>query len=284
MGSARLRALRIQTATAPTRLTARATRAPPPAPPRRPPLPRTAPRRRPACPTLFAPDSVWNAPLAATAPLDPASSVLVKTLRDTVAQNIAAGWGPWISTRRDVAPLHRPRRSAHRAGAARPGLVEGGPAADLRSSPDPTERRAGRRPRRAHDRLAALHGPPVGVLPGAQAGRRMARELRRRDVERRRRSPGYYDTASWPGLSQSWWGATATSLPVIAGTMMIERAQGRRHPARAGDEHPVGEAQDVLVAGAAHRRHQHRSRTRSPRARASVSTQHSTSTRSTCRR
>ena len=34
-------------------------------------------------------------------------------------------------------------------------------------------------------------------------------------------SRGYYDTNSWPGLSQSWWGATATSLPVIAGTMMI---------------------------------------------------------------
>jgi hypothetical protein len=34
-------------------------------------------------------------------------------------------------------------------------------------------------------------------------------------------SRGYFDTSSWPGLSQTWWGATATSLPVIAGTMMI---------------------------------------------------------------
>ena len=34
-------------------------------------------------------------------------------------------------------------------------------------------------------------------------------------------SPGYYDTDSWPGLSQPYWGSTATSLPVIAGTMMI---------------------------------------------------------------
>jgi hypothetical protein len=39
------------------------------------------------------------------------------------------------------------------------------------------------------------------------------------------RSPGYYDTESWPGLSQTWWGATATSLPVIAGTMMINELQ-----------------------------------------------------------
>jgi hypothetical protein len=32
---------------------------------------------------------------------------------------------------------------------------------------------------------------------------------------------GYYSDASWPGLSHSYWGATATSLPVIAGTMRI---------------------------------------------------------------
>jgi hypothetical protein len=35
-------------------------------------------------------------------------------------------------------------------------------------------------------------------------------------------SPGYFDTTSWPGLSQSWWGATATSLPVVAGEMLID--------------------------------------------------------------
>jgi len=37
-------------------------------------------------------------------------------------------------------------------------------------------------------------------------------------------SPGYYTDTSWPGLTptQGWnWGATATSLPVIAGTIRI---------------------------------------------------------------
>ena len=33
--------------------------------------------------------------------------------------------------------------------------------------------------------------------------------------------PGYYTTASWPTLSQAWWGATATGLPVVAGTMLL---------------------------------------------------------------
>jgi hypothetical protein len=39
------------------------------------------------------------------------------------------------------------------------------------------------------------------------------------------RSPGYFNSDSWPGLSQTWWGATATSLPAIAGTIMISELQ-----------------------------------------------------------
>jgi hypothetical protein len=38
-------------------------------------------------------------------------------------------------------------------------------------------------------------------------------------------SPGYYTGSSWPGLTapSGWnWGATATSLPVIAGTVRID--------------------------------------------------------------
>ena len=54
---------------------------------------------------LFAPDSVWNAPLADSAALDPDSEVLVGTLRDTVTENLAAGWGPWIE-RGGTTPLY----------------------------------------------------------------------------------------------------------------------------------------------------------------------------------
>jgi hypothetical protein len=43
-------------------------------------------------------------------------------------------------------------------------------------------------------------------------------------IERVSRSPGYYTRRSWPGAS-SYWGATATSLPVIAGTMTISELQ-----------------------------------------------------------
>jgi hypothetical protein len=35
------------------------------------------------------------------------------------------------------------------------------------------------------------------------------------------KSPGYFDESSWPPLSKTYWGATASSLPVVAGTMLI---------------------------------------------------------------
>jgi hypothetical protein len=41
------------------------------------------------------------------------------------------------------------------------------------------------------------------------------------------RSPGYYTAASWPG-AYSGWGATATSLPLVAGTMLTSELQAGR--------------------------------------------------------
>lgn len=41
-------------------------------------------------------------------------------------------------------------------------------------------------------------------------------------------SPGYFDRRAWPGLSDDNWGASASSLPLIAGTMRIaELRKGR---------------------------------------------------------
>ena len=40
-------------------------------------------------------------------------------------------------------------------------------------------------------------------------------------------SPGHFSPASWPGAA-SYWGATATSLPLVAGTMLISELQAGR--------------------------------------------------------
>jgi hypothetical protein len=173
-----------------------------------------------AASTLFAPTSVWNAPLSDAAPIDPASDSLVKTLTDTVAQNVAAGWGPWIETKNTssyyVVPADQPTvRVAFDTASWKATLQQA-----FEAVPIPTNAVPGGGPdahmtiyQPATDRMWELfqasrqadgwHASFGGAMSSAST------------------SPGYYDAASWPGLSGSFWGATATSLPVIAGTMMI---------------------------------------------------------------
>ena len=52
-------------------------------------------------PRPFAPTSFWNAPLAADAPLDPASGAYVADLRRMLTR-----WRPWINTTRYSAPVY----------------------------------------------------------------------------------------------------------------------------------------------------------------------------------
>jgi hypothetical protein len=183
--------------------------------------PPVTPVSTPVRPRLFAPDSVWNAPLPANAPLDPANAVLTKTLRDTVAQNIAAGWGPWISTSETsplyVVPDDQPNvRVKLDAGAWATGLQQTFQAVPIPPYATPAD---------GPDAHMTVWQPSTNRLweffqANKQAdgwhasyGGAMANVAT---------SPGYFDTSSWPGLSQPVWGATATSLPVIAGTIMLD--------------------------------------------------------------
>jgi hypothetical protein len=174
-----------------------------------------------AAPRLFAPDSVWNAPLPATTPLDPANAVLTQTLRNTVAQNVSAGWGPWISTS-ETSPLYtvpadQPSvRVKLDAGAWATGLQQ-----TFESVPIP----ANAAPAAGPDAHMTVWQPSTDRLWEFFKASRKADGWHAsfggamNDVSS---SPGYFDTSSWPGLSQPVWGATATSLPVIAGTIMVD--------------------------------------------------------------
>jgi hypothetical protein len=178
----------------------------------------------PAQPRLFAPDSVWNAPLPANAPLDPANATLVNTLRKTVAQNMAAGWGPWIATGETtplyVVPANQPTvRVTLDAGAWNAALQRA-----LSAVPIP----ANAQPASGPDAHMTIWQPSTDRLWEMWHARRAADGWHASyggAMSNVSRSPGYFDTNSWPGLSQPWWGATATSLPAIAGTMMIDELQ-----------------------------------------------------------
>ena len=174
----------------------------------------------PAASPLFAPTSVWNAPLADNAPLDPANGVLVKTLRDTVAQNISAGWGPWVSTS-ETSPLYvaSPTQATVRV-QLDPGSWKVGLQQTFEAVPIP----ANAKPASGPDAHMTVWQPSTDRLWEFFQMRKLSDGWHASfggAMAHQSQSPGYFDTNSWPGLSQTWWGATATSLPVIAGTMMM---------------------------------------------------------------
>jgi len=172
-------------------------------------------------PRLFSPNSVWNAPLADSTPLDPASDMLVRKLLDTVAQNIADRSGPWIQTNESSTPLYIVSSSQP---AVRVQLHTGWWGRTLQKALDavPIPRRAA--PAAGPDGHMTVWQPSKDRLWELWRARKLADGWHANfggAIARVSRSRGYYSKDSWPPLSRSYWGATATSLPVVAGTMLI---------------------------------------------------------------
>jgi hypothetical protein len=182
----------------------------------------------PAASGLFAPDSVWNAPLGAQAPLDPSSPRLVRALlREIVAEQQQRN-GPWIETRSYSTPIYRVAADQPTVPVT---LDNAQPWARtlrraLRAVPIPAEAQP----------AAGTDGHLTILQPSTDRLWEMWRARREPDgwhagwagaIEHVSRSPGYYTRTSWPG-ARSYWGATATSLPVSAGTMTIDELRRGR--------------------------------------------------------
>jgi hypothetical protein len=178
---------------------------------------------RPTQPHLFAKDSVWNQAL----PPDAAAGDqrLAEAFRAEIAREIQARIGPWIQTTDSSTPLYT-------VGAAQ---------RCVRVHLDPTApyaRTLGRAfqrvplPDRARaaaggDRHLTIWQPSTDSLWEFWQLRREQGRWRAAwggAIHRVSESPGYFTRAAWPGAAR-YWGATATSLPVIAGTMTIRELQ-----------------------------------------------------------
>src|SRR4051794_6524424 len=200
-----------------------------PAPARLAPL-RPAPA--PTVPRLFAPDSVWNAPLAPAAPLDPSSKACSAAFTADIQRQIRTQIGPWVQERDYSTPLYT-------VGSAQPKVpvkLDTGPwGASLQAVlsqgvPIPPDARP----------AAGTDGHLTVWQPSTDTLWELWRAVRRADgwhaswggaMKRVSTSPGYYTNAAWDSLSASngWgWGSTASSLPVIAGTVRIDELKAGR--------------------------------------------------------
>jgi hypothetical protein len=175
---------------------------------------------------LFAKSSVWNRRLQATAPIDPASAGLVAALATEANREVDAGNGPSIATGRGSTPLYQVGPEQ------RPVRVS------LHASEAPMLRRAltavpipkGAEPADGPERRMTIWQPSSDRLWELSGARRLADGWHARwggairDVSK---SGGYYDSAAWRGATP-YWGATASSLPAIAGTILIDELRRGR--------------------------------------------------------
>jgi hypothetical protein len=185
-----------------------------------------------ARPRLFAPDSVWNAPLTNTAPLDSHSPALTAALHREVQREYATGIGPWITETSYSTPLYTVPANQPKV---RVVLDTGSWGATLQAAlnqgvPIP----AGAKPAAGSDGHMTIYEPASDTLW------EFWKAVKKPDgwhaswggvMTNVSQSPGHYTNRSWPGLAagDGWhWGATATSLPVIAGTILIEELKRGR--------------------------------------------------------
>lgn len=173
-------------------------------------------------PRLFAPTSVWNRALPSDAAIDPRSAQLVAALAAEAAREARALTGPWISTTSYSTPFYvvGPQQPTVRVALDDPtaGWRVGLQAA-LHAVPIPP----GAWPARGTDAQLTVYQPSTDRLWEFWKLRREVDGWHAAwggAIEHVSTSPGYYTATSWPG-SAPHWGATASSLPLIAGTMTI---------------------------------------------------------------
>jgi hypothetical protein len=179
--------------------------------------PKASPPRR-----LFSPDSVWNARLPHNAPLDPSSRRLTAKLTATVTQNLADRTGPWIQTNDTSTPLYV-------VGADQPTvhvqLHTGWWGAGLQRAFEKVPIPPRAKPASGPDAHMTVWQPSTDRLWEFFKARKINGAWHANfggAISRVSRFPGFYSDNAWRGLSKSYWGATATSLPVIAGTMRLD--------------------------------------------------------------
>ncbi len=172
---------------------------------------------------LFSQTSFWNKRLAPDVALDPNSAALVQALSAEALRERTANIGPWIGSGSGSTPVYRvpadqPAVRVHLDKLTSPGAKALRRA--FRSVPIPRNAQ----PAPGQDRHLTVWQPSTDRLWELFHARRAADGWHAdwggaiRGVSK---NPGYYTANAWPGAKPNW-GATASSLPIIGGTMLLD--------------------------------------------------------------
>jgi hypothetical protein len=176
---------------------------------------------------LFATSSVWNAPLASDALLDSSSAARLSALVAEVQNEEQLQIGPWIDERSNSTPFYVVPKSQAKV----PVKLDTTPAGftTLQSVLDKgVPIPSGAQPAAGVDAHLTVYQPSTDTMwefwhasrqsDGWHAGWGGA-------MQHVTSNPGYYSNLAWGGLlsTEGWnWGSTASSLPIIGGTVLIK--------------------------------------------------------------
>jgi hypothetical protein len=167
----------------------------------------------------FAPASIWNRPLPEASEVVANSAAYVGSLVHQVEE-----FGPWINTNEYSAPVYRVEADQPRVPVRLEPAEGGGATPTLRAALSSVPLPADAEPAAGTDHHLVVWQPSTDemwefwVLRHELDGWVAAFGGAMRNVSE---NPGFYSPDAWPGAEDDW-GATATSLPLLAGLITIE--------------------------------------------------------------
>jgi hypothetical protein len=178
---------------------------------------------------LFSLTSIWNERVAPSAPLDPSSGTLVANLVAEVRRERTTANGPLIQAARSSTPLYRVGVAQARVRVRLDDRQAPGHTAlrrALAAVPIPANAEAGAKP----IRYMSIWQPATDTLWELRGARKLADGWHARwggAMRKVSRNRGYYTPAAWRGATQSW-GATPSSLPLVAGAIRADDLRAGR--------------------------------------------------------
>jgi hypothetical protein len=176
---------------------------------------------------FFSPQSFWNQPIPASAPIDPGSTRMVSSLNADVQREVQAKNGPWIDAGTDGVPIVTVPASQPTTSVTldRAGTVNAAVSSAWSSVPVPTNAE----PSPGEHDLAVWQPSTDRMWEFFEMARNRGHWEARWGgaMQHVSNNPGVYGSQAWPG-AQTFWGVTATSLPLVGGAMTIQQLQSGR--------------------------------------------------------
>ncbi len=179
---------------------------------------------------LFAANSVWNQPLAANAPLDPDSGRLIAQFASEAEAEGGAGTGPFVETYGYTTPIYVVGPFQRTVRVAIDTDQNSTWVHSLQGASDAVPIPPNARPSAGTDSQITIYQPSTDRLWEYWHFRRKGDGWHARwggAIDDVSSSPGYYTPLSWNG-AMSIWGASGTSLPLVAGTMTLAELRSAR--------------------------------------------------------